>query len=174
MINLEKYSFNDYSRTYVRQFYNEKNRLKKIFPDAIIEHVGSSSVPNLGGKGIVDIAVAVNKRDISHAIKTLQYNDYEYRPNSKAPDRWFFQRIIVRSGIERRIHIQLTYDNSDSWRSMIAVRDYLRKHRDVAEKYASIKKEAVIRAKGEGKEYREYKHSFLDRIKKLALKEFSK
>jgi len=56
---------------------------------------------------------------------------------------------------------------------MIAIRDYLKKHKGIAREYEKIKKEAVKYAKGEGKRYREYKNSFLQKIEKLALKEYS-
>ena len=57
MLNLEKYSFNEYSAKYKKQFYIEKLKLKKIIPKTKIEHVGSSSVRGLGGKGIIDLAI---------------------------------------------------------------------------------------------------------------------
>ncbi|MGV8171349.1 MAG: GrpB family protein [Candidatus Woesearchaeota archaeon] len=170
MKNLKKYSFNKYSDRYSRLFYTEKNRLRKILIKAYIEHVGSSAVIGLGGKGIIDIAVSVPKKDISRSIRTLQENGYEYKPKAGDFDRYFFQRIIVHSTKERRVHIQLTHKNSSAWQSMIAVREYLRKHRDTAKDYEKIKKEAIIYAKGDGKRYRKYKKSFLKKIEILALK----
>ncbi len=174
MKNLKKYSFNKYSDRYRRFFHTEKNRLRKIFLKADIEHVGSSAVIGLGGKGIIDIAVSVPKKDILKSIRTLQEHGYEYKPKSGDVDRYFFQRIIVHSANERTVHIQLTHKNSRAWQSMIAVRDYLRKHRDIAKDYEKIKKQAIKYAKGDGKKYRKYKRSLLQKIEMLALKEYSK
>ena len=53
---------------------------------------------------------------------------------------------------------------------MLAVRDYLRKNPEALKEYEQIKKEAIKHAKGEGRKYREYKKSFLQKIEKLALK----
>ena len=47
------------------------------------------------------------------------------------------------------MHIQLTNTNSKTWKSMIALREYLKKHKDVAKEYTQIKKEAIKHAKGE-------------------------
>jgi len=71
------------------------------------------------------------------------------------------------------MHIQLTNTNSKTWKSMIALREYLKKHKDVAKEYTQIKKEAIKHAKGEGKKYRQYKKPFLQKIERLALEGYS-
>jgi len=55
-------------------------------------------------------------------------------------------------------------------RRAIAFRDYLVKNPKIAKEYAKIKKEAVKHAKGEGEKYRGYKHKFLQKIGREALK----
>ena len=173
MADFKKYSFNKYSERYKQLFNREKTKLKKIFPRAKIEHVGSSSIIGLGGKGIVDVAISVPKKEIQNTLKKLQRNGYDFRPNGGDKERTFFQKIIKYKGKERRVHIQLTHSNSKSWKSMLAMRDYLRKNKNAIKEYERVKKEATKHAKGEGKKYREYKKSFLQKIEKLALKEFS-
>lgn len=174
MVNLKKYSFKKYSDNFPGLFYKEKIKLQKIFPKADIEHVGSSSVKGLGGKGIIDIAVSVPKKEIAKSIKKLQANGYDCRPNGGDKERKFFQKIIKYSKNERRVHIQLTYNNSHTWKAFIAVRDYLRRNKKEALRYAQVKKEAFKRAKGEGEKYRKHKKSFLDALEKKALKEMKK
>ncbi|MBT4835167.1 GrpB family protein [Candidatus Woesearchaeota archaeon] len=174
MADLKKYSFNKHSEKYKQLFNREKAKLKKIFPRAKIEHVGSSSINGLGGKGIIDVAISVPKNQIQNAIEKLERNGYNFRPNGGDKERSFFQKIIKYKGNERRVHIQLTHSNSKSWKSMLAVRDYLRKNPEAIKEYERVKKEAIKHAKGEGKRYREYKKSFLQKIEKLALKEYSK
>ena len=173
MADLKKYSFNKYSEKYKQLFNKEKAELKKIFPRAKIEHVGSSSIESLGGKGIIDVAISTPKKEIQRAIKKLQRNGYDFRPKGGDKERSFFQKIIKYKGKERRVHIQLTHSNSKSWKSMLAVRNYLQKNQNAIKEYERVKKEATKHAKGEGKKYREYKKSFLQKIEKLALKEYS-
>jgi len=50
MREINKYVFKKYRKSYPLFFQKEKKRLKKIFPRAEIEHVGSTSIPGLGGK----------------------------------------------------------------------------------------------------------------------------
>ena len=173
MADLKKYSFNKHSEKYKQLFNKEKSKLKKIFPRAKIEHVGSSSVNGLGGKGIIDVAISVPKKEIRNTIKQLERNGYDFRPTGGDKERSFFQKIIKFKENERRVHIQLTHSNSKTWKSMLAVRDYLRKNPKAIKEYELVKKEAIKYAKGEGKKYREYKKSFLQKIEKWALKDYS-
>ncbi len=172
MADLKKYSFNKHSEKYKQLFNKERAKLKEIFPRAEIEHVGSSSINGLGGKGIIDIAISVPKNQIQKAIKKLERNGYDFRPTGGDKERSFFQKIIIYEGNERRVHIQLTHSDSKTWKSMLAVRDYLRKNPKAIKEYERVKKEAIKHAKGKGKKYREYKKSFLQKIEKLALKEY--
>ena len=126
----------------------------------------------MGGKGIIDIAIKTPRNKLNQFLKKLSKSGYE--SNLEHPEnnkRIFLQRRIRYGGQERRIHIHLTLDNN-FWVSFIAVRDYLRNHKDECDAYAKIKKEAVKHSSGEGEKYREYKKSFLEKIQKLALKEY--
>lgn len=170
MTDLEKYSFNKHSKKYKLFFNREKSKLKPLFPIAKIEHVGSSAVDGLGGKGIIDIVIAVPRIKIPSLIDKLKLNGYDFRPNGGSKERFFFQRII-KYRTRRRVHLHLIYNNSCEWNSMIAVRDYLRKNKKVAEEYSNLKKKAVIFSKGDGKKYRQFKKQFLINIEKKILKE---
>lgn len=59
---LRKYVFRRYNSKYELLFNKEKAKLKKILPKAKIEHVGSTAVKGLGGKGIIDISIIVPKK----------------------------------------------------------------------------------------------------------------
>jgi len=172
MKTTNEYSFKKYSQTFPRFFRLEKTKLKKIFSEALIEHVGSSSVEGLSGKGIIDIIVAVPRRELTKSIVILQRAGYDYRISGGNFERKFFQKIISHAGKNRRIHIHLTYVRSRTWNSMISIRDYLKTHTAVAKEYAKVKKQAVKHAKGDGKKYREYKSVFLKKLEKTVMKKF--
>ncbi len=92
-----------------------------------IEHVGSTAVPGLGGKGIIDIAIGVEKECMEDIKNKLQELGYEFRPSFSTPDRFYF--IIYLPDPEedrRRYHIHLTYLESKEWKELIGFRDYLR------------------------------------------------
>tara|TARA_Y100000310_G_C20545674_1_gene745444 strand:+ start:637 stop:1137 length:501 start_codon:yes stop_codon:yes gene_type:complete len=163
---MKKYSFNKYSEKYKQFFSKEKSKLKKIFPKAKIEHVGSTSIPGLGGKGIIDIAIKIPKSKLNQFRKKLEGLGYKSTVDHPVSDQSaFFQKIIRYGGKERRIHVHLTFTDI-FWDSFIAFREYLRNHDEIRDEYAKIKKEAVRHAKGKAEKYRNYKKRFFRKIMK--------
>src|SRR3989344_3738727 len=145
-INKQKYVFLPYNKQYPSMFLKEKNKIEKSLGKNIkIEHVGSTSIPGLGGKGIIDIAIKTPRNKINQFIDKLKRLGYESNLEHKRK--------------ERRIHIHLTLNNK-FWNSFIVFRDYIRNHDKERNEYAKIKKEAVKYAKGHSQKYREYKKKF--------------
>lgn len=63
---MKKYVFKPYKESFPELFDNEKKRIAALLgTDPVIEHIGSTAVPGLGGKGIIDIAIAVKKENLS-------------------------------------------------------------------------------------------------------------
>ena len=63
---MSKYVFKKYSSIFPDLFNKEKDRIElHLKTDLAIEHIGSTAVCNLGGKGIIDIAIGVNKEDMN-------------------------------------------------------------------------------------------------------------
>ncbi|MEK6911140.1 MAG: GrpB family protein [Nanoarchaeota archaeon] len=173
-MTINKYKYKKYSKTYPTLFKKEKSKLTKVIPNLEIEHVGSTSIPGLGGKGIIDIAIKTPVKEVNKIIKKLEILSYKTTPNHpKTSTSIFLQKIVRSQGKERRIHIHLTLTNT-FWNSFILFRDYLRIHNKEKEAYAKIKKQASLYAKGEAEKYRVYKKSLLEKIMKKALKENKK
>lgn len=171
VINKQKYRFLPYSAEYPSMFLKERNKItKSLGKNITIEHVGSTSIPGLGGKGIIDIAIKTPRKKINQYIRGLEKLGYRTDPEHLRDGRRIYLKKIVRyRGKESRVHIHLTL-NDGYWNTYIVFREYLKKHSKELEKYAQIKKEAVNYAKGEGKKYREYKDKFLNNMMKKALK----
>src|SRR5258708_39095278 len=88
---MKKYVFKPYSKIFPELFEKEKQRILVHVKTALtIEHIGSTAVPDLGGKGIIDIAIAVNKQELDSVSKQLQSLGYEFRPTFSTPDRLYF------------------------------------------------------------------------------------
>jgi len=167
----QKYKFKKYDKNYPLIYKKEKQKLRLILTkDSKIEHVGSTAIPGLGGKGIIDIVVFIPKKDLKTNIKILKNNKFEYQPRPGDDKRKFFQKRIIYKGEERRIHIHLT-TNKNFLDSFIAFRDYLRKNRKARDEYAKIKKNGSKYAKEDKTKYVKYKLNFLKSTVKRALKE---
>jgi len=159
---MEKYKFRKPSKKYSKHFAKEKKRLVKILPTAKIEQIGSTSVKNLGGKGIIDILVGIKKADIKSTINKLIKSGYNYKKHAGSKSRLFFEKNygIIK---KRRIHLQLTTYNSKIWKDSIKFRDILRSNKKIREEYSKIKQNAV-KLKKKNKEYRKYKDKFIKEV----------
>jgi len=159
MKKYRKYTFNPYTPKFKKLYLKEKCKINKILPsNAQIEHVGSTAIPGLGGKGIIDIAIKTPRNKVNQIIKKLEKLGYDYNlEHQRDKRRIFLQKKITYSGKERRIHIHLTLNN-EFWNTFIAFRNYLRTH---------------DKERDEGTKYREYKSKFLENITKRALRTYS-
>ena len=106
-----------------------------------IEHVGSTSVPGLAAKPIIDIDVVVRKTNLESAIKALATIGYEHEGNGGIEGREMFKY----SGKEHLMdhHLYVCPEDSRELKRHVLFRDYLRSHPDAVQAYSQIKKEAA-------------------------------
>lgn len=169
---MNKYVFKSYNPIFAKLFQKEQTRLRKVLgKSTLIEHVGSTAIPGLGGKGIIDILIAAPKNEIQDTSEKLQKAGYEFRPQASTETRLFFRQDLPDS-IEsvRRYHIHLTLAGSTDWTEILAFRDFLLTHPKELEKYQEIKIKAADEAKGEGQKYKGLKEPFIQEIIKRSLK----
>lgn len=132
-----------YSSLFPIVFEKEKKRIEKNIKDVNIEHIGSTSVPNLDGKGYIDLIISVPKDEMKNAKNILETKlGYEYKKDvSVKGERLFFKRIVPSEYSEETFyHLHLTYTNSKDYKSAISFRDFLVKNPKYLKKYSEIKK----------------------------------
>jgi GrpB-like predicted nucleotidyltransferase (UPF0157 family) len=158
---MKKYVFKPYNKIFPDLFEKEKKRItSNVNLQLIIEHIGSTAVPGLGGKGIIDIAIAVDKKDMDSASKQLQAMGYEFRPLFSTVDRLYFITYLIDPEEDnRRYHIHLTYPENREWENFLKFRDYLIRYPNEAQEYAELKKKA-LEGSDEGERYRKLKEPF--------------
>jgi len=170
-VTFQKYKYKPYDKSYPELFKKEKRKLKRILKkDYEIHHVGSTAVPGLGGKGIIDINICMPKKEFQKSIKLLGKYDYTYKPLPGDQIRKFIVRKIKYGGKERIVHVHLTWKNSHPQKSAASFRDYLIKNKKIRDEYAKIKRDASRISKEDGKKYRAYKNNFIEKTTKKALK----
>ena len=164
---MKKYAFKPYNPLFPQLFEKEKDRLLSLLPHGtIIEHVGSTAVPGLGGKGIIDIAIGTNE----NIIEPLESLGYEFRKAWSTPNRLYFRQDLpdAEQGI-RRYHLHVMAETSKDWKEMLFFRDYLKSNPQEAQKYAEIKKMAAEEVNEDGAKYRELKDPFCQKVLKKTL-----
>lgn len=164
----KKYTFSPYSMCYPNLFAEEAKTLQNVLPkESILEHVGSSAVPGLGGKGIIDIGIGISGDKTRLVISTLEKLGYEFQSRLSTPGRAFLkaQKPDLEEGV-RMYHIHVMDPESEQWLDMIFFRDYLRKFPEAMHEYAVIKKQAALESQDQGELYRKCKEPFIQKILK--------
>ncbi|MEK7247869.1 MAG: GrpB family protein, partial [Chloroflexota bacterium] len=132
-----------------------------------IEHVGSTAVPGLAAKPIIDIMPAIRSlADARHIIAPMEALGYEYVPEFEddLPERRYFRR-----GVPRSHHVHVVETTSTFWRRHLAFRDYLRAHPETAAEYAALKRRLADGYGSDSGGYTNAKTEFITRIERLAL-----
>lgn len=124
-----------------------------------IEHVGSTSVPGLSAKPILDILVGVPDFDGGRElIPDLAELGFEYRPDEEIPDRHYFRRL---DGSRRTHHLSVAEPTSRFYRRTLGFRDALREDPSVRAAYEHLKRQLAVRHPGNRGEYLEGKTGFV-------------
>ena len=167
---MQKYVFRKYDPKYQNFFISEKKKIAKaIGLAAKIEHVGSTAILGLGGKGILDLVVGGSNSKMEETKKKLEKAGYQFREKASCPKRLFFRVDYLHKNRKRRVHIHLIRFNGQEWTEILGFRNYLLKHPRAVEQYVKIKKEGVKKALGDGEKYRKHKEKFIKDILKKAL-----
>lgn len=131
-----------------------------------IQHVGSTAIPGLVAKPIIDIAVALRQlEDVEKCIEPLERLGYEYKGDEGHPGSFFFAKG---DPSRRTYYLHMVEWNSESWRSYIRFRDCLRQHKEVAEEYAKLKRELARKSHGDRDLYTPGKAEFIASVLRMA------
>ncbi len=168
-------TFVPYNKNYPKIFEDEKQRLKAKVGDVVIEHFGSTAVPGLGGKGYVDIYMAVPKKEMKKYLAKVQKHDYEHRPGGDVVGERFFlkRKLVNKTNGDITFNLHLTYLKSENFKTCLAFREYLKLHPEDAKKYTEAKKLAVETAnkvKDRNKAVQAYMKSKSEIIKEIGQK----
>jgi GrpB-like predicted nucleotidyltransferase (UPF0157 family) len=128
-----------------------------------IEHIGSTAVPGLGAKPIIDIMVGLRRlSDAEDCIEPLRGIGYEYVPELEAeiPERRYFHKGPS-SVPEKHYHLHMVEIHGEFWNIQILFRDYLRTHFDSAREYFKLKEELAAKYRFNREAYTEAKSSFI-------------
>ncbi len=164
----------DYDPAWERAYREEAKRIQDVLGDNCVEiyHIGSTAVPGLAAKPILDILPVVRSLAAADgAAGAFEALGYEYLGEFGIPGR----RYLRRGGDERthQLHIFGVSSEKDIARHL-AVRDYLRAHPQTAEKYGELKRALAARFPYDIESYCDGKAAFMKELEKAALKFYGK
>lgn len=167
-LNKDKVSLSDENPNWKEIFEMEKEKLQNIIGDKAlaIEHVGSTAIPGLKAKPIIDISVAVRKLEDALEFKdAMIVNGYNFRDDGGMKGEYLFSK----GPEECRTHyIHVVAEDSKRFHDHIVFRDYLIAHPDVICEYEKVKEELVKKYSHDRKKYTEGKAEFITKILELA------
>src|SRR5690349_14086780 len=131
-----------------------------------IEHIGSTAIPGLAAKPVIDILAAVESLDDSRpAIAAAHTMGYCYFPYQADLKHWFCKP----SPAFRTHHLHLVPLGSPQWVRPIAFRNYLRVHGSVAAEYELLKRTLAAEYRLDREAYTQAKAPFIDAISDTAV-----
>lgn len=144
----------------------EIQKLREVLPMnhvLDIQHVGSTAIPGLLAKPIIDIQIAVDslsaiKAQSIHQLKALNYVFWDENPD---PTRLFFVKGMPPYGDKREAHVHIVEPTSKHWGDKLQFRDYLLAHPTIAHDYAQLKQALAEAYPYDREQYTQSKASFI-------------
>jgi GrpB-like predicted nucleotidyltransferase (UPF0157 family) len=156
----------DHDPSWFALFETEKARiLEQVGAAALdVQHVGSTSIPSLPAKPIIDIALAIaSLEEADRILEALSALDYEHKPEVVIPGELFFRK---RDGA---YHLHVLQPDSIHWQEYMVFRDYLRAHPEIAQQYVQLKLLLASQFAEDRKSYTCGKAEFIRRVLKDAV-----
>lgn len=148
----------DYDPQWEENFRKIRRELQTALGDIAIavEHVGSTAVPGLAAKPILDIDVVIDQAsDLPEAVERLRRVGYIHEGNLGIPDRDAFG-YVGKEHLQAH-HLYVCPKDSREFYRHIQFREYLKAHPEAREAYGRIKREAARRFPKDIDRYMEYK-----------------
>lgn len=160
-----------YNPSWVDKFKQESEQLEKVLDGWIvgeIQHIGSTSIPGMSAKPIIDIMIGVGNLDKAKAcLPLLGSIDYCYAPYKADIMHWFCKP----SPEHREYHLYLMEPDSYEYKARLAFRDYLIAHPDAAQTYITLKEGLAKEYHNDREAYTKAKETFVKDITSKALTE---
>jgi GrpB-like predicted nucleotidyltransferase (UPF0157 family) len=189
-----KIQVSDYNPNWAKSFLQIKSDLQDILSslNPEIEHFGSTSVPGLAAKDVIDVMVGLESiDDLDKTILPMIQSNYIHYAifDESTPDRRLFiglknkkhhplfqstylQEEDVPHDLinqHRLSHVHIWKKGNEGWVRHLAFRDYLKAHPQEKETYGKLKKELSLRQWKDGMEYNQHKHNYIQKTEKKAI-----
>ena len=170
----------DYDPDWPLEFEAERRGILAAVDGGIstVIHIGSTAVPGLCAKPIVDIMAGVpGLREAEALLPPLSERGYDDVTKIDDSDEWFYclgKAPEKPSDTMRYFHLHLMREDSHDWNRHVNFRDYLRLHPETAAIYCTLKRRLAERFRDQREVYTESKTRFIREIEAKALTDSGK
>ncbi len=167
-LNRKNVKLSKYHPGWKKAFEDEKTAIQKKLGESVldIEHIGSTSIPGMSAKPVLDFMIAVKSvDDYEKFVEPLKKLGYKFRRDN----REIQEHILFVKGPEdlRTHYLKLTEKDSEFWKEHILFRDYLRNHPKTAREYQELKENLQESLGSSRATYTEAKAEFIQKILRL-------
>lgn len=158
MVEIKNQNFDENKKIFER----EKNELRKNLGDNVsIEHVGSTAIPNMVGKNIIDILVGAKDEKEFDDFK-IKIKKMGFCPSGGSANNIYqFFASREEETKEGDVHIHLVIEDTKRYRDFIVLRDYLLANSGEAQEYAKCKLNILRCVTSDRKTYRNTKSEYV-------------
>ncbi len=163
------YSIQEYNPEWPIKFKSIKKFLEEVFKEKAIqiEHIGSTSIPGMKAKPVIDVAVLVNDIEpFTEERKLMEEAGYKSIDNYIGPNTLIFYKEDEAQRKSENIHVW-PKDHPKADRTIL-MRDYFRTHPEHAKRYAELKEKLTLEHPDDYPAYRAGKDNFLEEIATLS------
>jgi len=163
----DRIEVSEYDPAWSAEYGAEQQRIRAALDADLlmeIQHVGSTAIPGMAAKPIIDILLMVREgAERARVIQGLQKLGYVYWEGNPEPGRMFFVKGMPPFGTRRTHHVHV-FDDAVERNRRIAFRDYLRSRADAAREYAELKRQLAEQCSSDREAYTRGKDEFIARI----------
>jgi GrpB-like predicted nucleotidyltransferase (UPF0157 family) len=153
-----------YNQKFLKDFKKEKNRISKSIKNVEIHHIGSTAVPGLGGKGIIDIMLGINSwkefDGIIEKLKSMRFSHIHPKEN----ERVFSSKEESTSLGD--IHIHIVKKGGKIYKNLLFFRDCLISDKKESKRYFNLKLKWLKEFKGNRIKYTKEKEGYVKDVLK--------
>jgi GrpB-like predicted nucleotidyltransferase (UPF0157 family) len=137
-----------------------------------IQHIGSTAVPGLAAKPVIDIMVGLhNLSDGESTIQPLENLGYVYWAENPNPEKMFSVKGIPPYGEKRTHHVHVVEIDGEFWQRRL-FRDYLRRNSEEAQRYEKLKRDLAVQFRNDREAYTQGKSDYIREVMEKARREF--
>lgn len=157
-------SYENYDENYPQVFTEVMRAIHTVLPSARIEHVGSTAIPGLGGRRVLDIVIAAPRESHDDIVSRLLGIGFVISPLKH------MQPMLTGSiRYHDKDYPMLLYvlpEDSQIYQGWIAFRMYMKQHPEEIQNYAEVKQKAIADGKTNGWSYQQAKTPYLEELVK--------
>ena len=158
----------DYDPCWPAMYDAEAARVRTALPAGLVqavEHFGSTAIPGMAAKPIIDILIAVRSVEEARAqaVVPMEVIGYAFWADNPRRDRLFFVKGLPPAAPHRTHHVHMTEPGGEMWHRLL-FRDHLRAHPDEAARYLALKRDLAARHRTDREAYTAAKSAYVDGV----------